>query len=75
MMNPVWSSLAVAICAVGMLAAFLALRRLPTPHGVQVTESKHIPADVINCVIFHVYRSSASNTTNRRTGSRMPAAA
>ncbi|WP_200957524.1 hypothetical protein [Methylobacterium sp. Leaf94] len=52
--NPVWSLSAVVICAVGMLATFLALRRLPTPHSVKVTESKHIPADLINYVIPYV---------------------
>lgn len=52
--NPAWSLSAVAICAAGMLATFVALRYLRTPHRVKVTESKHIPADLINYVIPYV---------------------
>lgn len=52
--NPAWSLSAVAICAAGMLATFVALRYLRTPHLVKVTESKHIPADLINYVIPYV---------------------
>jgi hypothetical protein len=43
-------SFAVA-CIVGLLATLFALRSLPTPHRIKVTESKHIPADLIAYVI------------------------
>ncbi|GLS45894.1 hypothetical protein [Methylobacterium brachythecii] len=52
--NPVWSLSAVAICAIGMAVTFLALRLVRKPHRVRVTESKHIPADLINYVIPYV---------------------
>jgi hypothetical protein len=52
--NPLYSLAAVAVCAVGMLATFLALRVLRTSQRVKVTESKHIPADLINYVIPYV---------------------
>jgi hypothetical protein len=52
--NPAWSLSALGICTLGILATFLTLRRLPTPHCVEVTESKHIPADLINYVIPYV---------------------
>ncbi|WP_267354117.1 MULTISPECIES: hypothetical protein [unclassified Methylobacterium] len=52
--NPIWSLSAVAICAAGMVVTFLAIRLVRTPHRVRVTESKHIPADLINYVIPYV---------------------
>lgn len=52
--NPLYSLAAVAVCAAGMLATFVALRVLQTSQRVKVTESKHIPADLINYVIPYV---------------------
>lgn len=52
--NPSWSLAAFAICLVGMAVTFVALRIVRTPQRVKVTESKHIPADLINYVIPYV---------------------
>ena len=52
--NPCWSLGAIAVCATGMAATFVALRALRTTQRVKVTESKHIPADLINYVIPYV---------------------
>lgn len=52
--NPFWSLGAVAVCAMGMAATFVALRALRTTQRVKVIESKHIPADLINYVIPYV---------------------
>ena len=52
--NPFYSLAAVAVCAIGILGTFLALRVLRTSQRVKVTESKHIPADLINYVIPYV---------------------
>lgn len=52
--HPIWSLSAATICATGMAVTFLALRLVRTPHRVKVTESKHIPADLINYVIPYV---------------------
>lgn len=52
--NPIWSLSAVAISAIGMAVTFLALRLVRKSHRVKVTESKHIPADLINYVIPYV---------------------
>jgi hypothetical protein len=52
--NPYWSFGAVAACALGMVVTFVALHALRTSQRVKVTESKHIPADLINYVIPYV---------------------
>jgi hypothetical protein len=48
--TPVSISFALA-CVVGLLATLFALRELPTRQRVKVTESKHVPADLIAYVI------------------------
>jgi hypothetical protein len=52
--NTVWSVSAVAICLVGFLATLFVLRLLSAEIRVTVTESKHVPADLINYVIPYV---------------------
>lgn len=52
--NPAWSLAAFAVCLVGMAVTFVALRIVRTPQRVKVSESKHIPADLINYVIPYV---------------------
>lgn len=52
--NPAWALSAVVVCALGLMATLMALRQLPPGNRVTVTESKHVPADLINYVIPYV---------------------
>ena len=52
--NPWWSLSAVAICLLGGVLTIAAFRLLPARHIVNVTESKHVPADLINYVIPYI---------------------
>lgn len=52
--HPTFSLAAVALCAACLCASLFALRVLPTKHRVNVVESKHIPADLINYVIPYI---------------------
>ena len=52
--NPAWSLSAVAICAVGFAITVVAIRILPATARIEVVESKHVPADLINYVIPYV---------------------
>ena len=52
--NPAWSLAAVAICAAGLLATIVTFHLLPATVRVEVVESKHVPADLINYVMPYV---------------------
>lgn len=52
--NPTWSLAAVAICALGLAATVYVLRILPAGNRITVTESKHVPADLINYIVPYV---------------------
>lgn len=52
--NPAWSLAAVAICSLGLAMTVYVLRTLPAGNRITVTESKHVPADLINYVIPYV---------------------
>lgn len=52
--NPWWSLSAVGICLLGGGLTLAAFRLLPARRVVSVTESKHVPADLINYVIPYV---------------------
>ena len=52
--NPAWALSGVVVCALGLAATLVALRRLPPGNRITVTEIKHVPADLINYVIPYV---------------------
>lgn len=52
--HPLASVGAVLFCAVCLAFTIFALRLLPTGHRITVTESKHIPADLINYVFPYI---------------------
>lgn len=52
--NPIWSLSVVAVCMAGLIATVFALHIMPARVRIEVVESKHIPADLINYVIPYV---------------------
>ena len=52
--NTVLSLTVFAICAIGLAATVLVLRKLPTSQRVRIIETKHVPADLLNYVIPYV---------------------
>ena len=52
--NATWALSAVVVCLVGFLLTLVVLRMLKAKSRVTVTESKHVPADLINYVIPYV---------------------